>query len=258
MKEEITQLIKNGIMPNRTPTLLYKYREFSENTDKIILTSELYFASHNSFNDPFDSNLEFREINSYTDEEFEEYCEKKQKNEQKDEYLKKLKEDLNRAKSEVGILCMSQNYQNILMWSHYAKNHEGLCFGFDFRLFEDEKIKSYQVSYSGNEEYELISFFNPKGGEIKRMFTTKSKFWSYEKEVRFLDLKGGKTIGVKKFIKECLKEIIFGCKADEINIKKIIQLCQLNGFEHVVFKKAKLIPGKFALDFDEIDKSQYL
>jgi hypothetical protein len=88
------------------------------------------------------------------------------------------------------------------------------------------------------------------------MFTTKSEFWSYEKEVRFFDFDNG--IGVKKFIKECLKEIIFGCKADETNIKKIIQLCQLNGFKHVIFKKARIVPGKFELDFDEVDKSQYL
>lgn len=136
------------------------------------------------------------------------------------------------------------------------KNHEGLCFGFDFRLFVDEKIKSSQVRYLENYEYELISFFNPPKGEIKRMFTTKSEFWSYEKEIRFFDFNNG--IGTKKFHKGCLKEILFGCKADETNIKKIIQLCQLNGFEHVVFKKARIVSGRFKLDFDEIDKSQYL
>ena len=239
-------------------SLLYKYREFSENTDKIILNSELYFASHNSFNDPFDCNLEFREIDSYTNQEFEEYCKREQINEQKDEYLKKLKEDLIKAKSEVGILCMSKNYQNILMWSHYAKNHEGLCFGFEYGFYDKSKITYTEVKYSKNEEYGLISFFEPQKDEIKRIFSTKSKFWKYEKEIRLLDLKGGETIGTKKFIKECLKEIIFGCKANETNIKKIIQLCKLNGFEHVVFKKAKLISGKFALDFDEINKSQCL
>ncbi|MEV9528317.1 DUF2971 domain-containing protein [Aliarcobacter butzleri] len=237
--------------------LLYKYREFSENTDKIILNAELYFASHNSFNDPFDCNLDTREISSYSDEEFENYSQKEGKQGvDKEKYLTCLRKKLIKAKSEVGILCMSQDYKNILMWSHYAKNHEGLCFGFDFRLFEDEKIKSSQVRYSENYEYELISFFNPPKGEIKRMFTIKSEFWSYEKEVRFFDFNN--VISTKKFIKECLKEIIFGCKADEINIKKIIQLCQLNEFEHVVFKKARIISGKFELDFDDIDKTKYL
>ena len=257
MKEGIIQLFRNARKLNQSLKLCYKYREFSDNTDKIILNSELYFASHNSFNDPFDCNLEFREISSYSDEEFEEHRKEiniEDKNKHK--YLEELRKKLISKKAKVGILCMSQDYKNILMWSHYAKNHEGLCFGFDFRLFEDEKINSSQVRYQENHEYELISFFNPPKGEIKRMFTTKSEFWSYEKEVRFFDFDNG--IGAKKFINECLKEIIFGCKADEINIKKIIQLCQLNGFKHVIFKKAKLIPGKFALDFELLDKSLYL
>jgi hypothetical protein len=55
-----------------------------------------------------------------------------------------------------------------------------------------------------------------------------------------------------------LKEILFGCKSDETNIRKVIQLCQLNEFTHVIFKKARIVLGKFELDFDEIDKSQYL
>lgn len=234
--------------------ILYKYRNFEKRTNEIIVNSELYFASHDSFNDPFDCNLALRTLSSFSDKEYNKFFNKKVFGKGKD--LKDFRKKLISEKAKVGILCMSQDYKNILMWSHYSKYHKGLCFGFDFRLFEDKKIKSSQVRYVDNEEYELISFFNPPEGEIKRMFTTKSEFWKYEKEIRFFDFKNG--IGTKKFHKECLKEIIFGCKADETNIKKIIQLCQLNGFEHVVFKKAKLIPGKFELDFDEINKSDYL
>lgn len=234
--------------------LLYKYRTFGEYTDKIMLNSELYFASHTSFNDPFDCNLALRTLSSFTNKEYNRFFNKKVFGKGKD--LKDFRKKLISEKAKVGILCMSQDYKNILMWSHYAKNHEGLCFGFDFRLFDDKKIKSSQVRYPENYEYELISFFNPPKGEIKRMFTTKSEFWSYEKEVRFFDFNN--VIGTKKFIKECLKEIIFGCKADETNIRKIIQLCQLNGFEHVVFKKARIVSGRFELDFDEINKNRYL
>lgn len=239
-------------------SLLYKYREFGENTDRIILNSKLYFASHNSFNDPFDCNLEFREITSYLDEEFENYCQEElEKGVDKEKYLTDLSEKLIKAKSEVGILCLSRNKKNILMWSHYAKNHEGLCFGFEDKLYNGN-ITYSKVSYPKRKKYELISFFNPQKGEIKRIFTTKSKFWKYEKEIRLLDLTGGKTTGAKEFKKEYLKEILFGCKSDETNIRKVIQLCQLNEFKHVIFKKARIVLGKFELDFDEIDKNKYL
>ncbi|RLA79326.1 MAG: hypothetical protein DRG78_13155 [Epsilonproteobacteria bacterium] len=238
---------------------VYKYRNFSENTDKIILNAELYFASHKSFNDPFDCNLSFRDIGSYTDKEFKEYCsENKKVNKTKVEYLNESKKILIKAKSEVGILSMSEDYKNILMWSHYADNHKGLCFGFQYGFYTEDEATYSKVEYPKNKKYKQISFFNPPTGEIKRMFTTKSKFWKYEKEIRLLDLKSEKGVGVKTFRKEYLKEIIFGVEADETNIKKIIQLCQMNGFTEVKFKKAKLIPGKFALDFDEINMNIYM
>jgi hypothetical protein len=245
--------------------LLYKYREFGEFTDKIILNSELYFASHNSFNDPFDCNLEFREIEDYLDVDFTNHCKSLGKTKEailsgatEDEYKKWLKEELIIKKAEVGILSMSETKENILMWSHYSDYHKGLCFGFDKSFFDGLKINISNVTYLEDDKYELISFLNSSPDEIERMFTTKSRFWEYEKEIRLLDLNVKKAIGAKKFNKECLKEIIFGCKADEINIKKIIQLCQLNGFKYVVFKKARIVSGRFELDFEDIDKNMYL
>lgn len=234
--------------------ILYKYRNFEKRTNEIIVNSELYFASHTSFNDPFDCNLSLKTLSAYSDKEYNRFFNKKVFGKGKD--LRNFRKKLIFEKSKVGIQSMSYTYKNILMWSHYSEYHKGLCFGFDSRLFEDSRIRYYQVKYINNIDYELISFFNPPKGEIKRMFTTKSEFWEYEKEIRFFDFKNG--IGTKKFHKECLKEIIFGCRADETNIKKIIQLCQLNGFEHVIFKKARIVSGRFELDFDEIDKSQYL
>ncbi len=118
-----------------------------------------------------------------------------------------------------------------------------------------EGAKGQKVDYAKKNKYDLISYLDDSGEELKRVFMSKSKYWKYEKEFRFIEL--GHT-GVKKYNKNKLKQIIFGCKADDTNIKKIIQLCQINGFEHVKFKKAKLIPGKFALDFDDIDKDLYL
>ena len=226
-------------------TLVYKYRQFDKFADKIILDSELFFSTCNNFNDPFDCNLEFND-----DEIDNNISNGLLRNEDKREF----KDKIEKMKNTVGILSMSENYKNILMWSHYSKNHEGLCFGFEKKLFEGEKGE--KVDYSKNKRYELIfSLKKELGDELKRLFLSKSKYWKYEKEFRFIEL--GYT-GVRKYDKNKLKQIIFGCKADETNIKKIIQLCQLNGSEHVVFKKAKLISGKFKLAFDEIDKSIYL
>jgi hypothetical protein len=111
---------------------------------------------------------EFSEIDSYLDEEFENYCQEElEKGVDKEKYLTDLSEKLIKAKSEVGILCLSRNKKNILMWSHYAKNHEGLCFGFEDKLYNGNFTYS-KVSYPKRKKYELISFFNPQKGEIDK------------------------------------------------------------------------------------------
>ena len=232
--------VKRIVMP-----LVYKYRQFDEFADKIILDSELFFSTCNNFNDPFDCNLE------YNDDEIDNNI---SDNSLRDLDKRQIKDTIEKMKNTVGILSMSKNYKNILMWSHYSKNHEGLCFGFERNIFEG--AKGEKVNYSKNKRYDLIfSLKKEFGDELKRLFLLKSKYWKYEEEFRFI---GFGYTGVRKYDKNKLKQIIFGCKADETNIKKIIQLCQLNGFEHVVFKKARIVSGRFELDFDEIDKNEYL
>lgn len=54
--------------------MLYKYRDFGINTDRIILDAELYFSTFDKFNDPFDCNLEFNY--DYTDEDIKKHIDK--------------------------------------------------------------------------------------------------------------------------------------------------------------------------------------
>ena len=53
---------------------LYKYKNFGEYTDKIIKNASLYLSPIEEFNDPFDSNLAYRQY--YTKEEIKKYWKK--------------------------------------------------------------------------------------------------------------------------------------------------------------------------------------
>lgn len=250
--------------------LLYKYRYFDkeERTWNIIKNSELYFSSFRGFNDPFDCNLDFKSENKYENIERKKFKSKIAENTDvfksilnkrlslKDE-AKENKRDILEMKENSGILSMSKNYKNILMWSHYADNHKGLCFGFSALKSKDECFREGSpVTYSNDDEYLPINVFAVDyKEELTRLFTTKSKYWEYEEEFRFITIKSK---GLKRFSKETLKEIIFGCKASKENIKKTIQLCSHNGFEHVQFKKAKKVINKFELEFENIKKEDYL
>ena len=263
--DKITELLKIGIERGIFPNKLYKFRDFSDFTDKIILNSEFYFASPKRFNDPFDCNLSYRQ--NYTQEEIlakyvyltsklpftkEEFINKYGL--ELEEFLEKYPKLNDTLVSKLGILSLSKSNKNITMWSHYANEHKGLAF--ELHVDEDDEFFHGYGVVEYKEKYDLLSYTNlTPEKDYEKLFLTKYTDWEYEEEIRIIDYQKN---GIRKFNKNVLKTIYFGYRADETNIKKIIQLCQLNGFEHVIFKKAKIISGKFELDFYEIDKSVYL
>ncbi|MGD6731850.1 MAG: hypothetical protein ACPKMZ_12385 [Pleomorphochaeta sp.] len=163
---------------------LYKYRplyngdkdsyEFNKHTLSILQKGELYFSTPKEFNDPFDclfpilpykitkkqvlakiysKDIESREKRKQLKSYIRDYC-----NNDIDNYVNSfnelIKEDpkflyeLNRDQSDkFEVCCFSKNYKNILMWSHYADSHKGICIGIktiyeeNSNLIEFEKIR---------------------------------------------------------------------------------------------------------------------
>jgi len=245
---------------------LYKYRNFNHFTDAILLNSELYFSSPSKFNDPFDCNLSFKKF----------YTEKNMKNIYMNLFEKFFihKDEINRKLGpnyinffklnefyyknllrNMGILSLSKTYSNITMWSHYANNHQGLVFCFEPKKDNAFFYSSVDINYVDEQSYKVLSLSGDHLEEIDFLVSTKYKDWKYEKEVRVVDFNKN---GNKKFLPSSLRYIYFGYRANDINIKKTIQLCQLNGFDHVKFRKAILKYGRFSLGFVNIDKEEYL
>lgn len=91
--------------------------------------------------------------------------------------------------ANVGVLCLSEIRDSLLMWGHYTDNHEGFVIGFDqnHRFFsvrrgpEDEFGFLRQVKYCRNRP--RVTMANTSGAE---WFETKSDEWAYEKEWRML------------------------------------------------------------------------
>ena len=83
-----------------------------------------------------------------------------------------------------GVLCFSRSWNNILMWSHYADQHKGICLGFDV---PDGEGKFMEMKYLN----ELVFAPDLSGlpREQKRpffdlLYTGKYGGWSYEEEIR--------------------------------------------------------------------------
>lgn len=264
-KAYMNALLAFGIDRGNFPSKLYKYREINKRTIQTIKRLELFFASPLSFNDPFDCNLYYKEEYSKEeiDIEFKRFI-KRNPSITYEELETKIGQDSNKFYefnskmndkmiSNLGILSLSKSFTNITMWSHYANNHNGIVFELDIKKDLDFFTLFGIVEYK--DTYEILSFYKDNKKELVKLFLTKYTDWEYEKEVRIIDFERN---GNRKFKKEVIKTILFGCKTNRKYIKAIIKLCNKNNLNHIKFKKAKLIPGKFALDFDEINKDDYL
>lgn len=142
----------------------------------------------------------------------------------------------------IGVLCLTTKPDNLLMWSHYAKNHEGIVVEFDItHPFFNQKIEKE------NSE-EICSY---RGRPLKVQYRTdryeakwkhdythdpllvKSAEWSYEDEYRmFLDIDSAENQPIKtdnsdpnnersivlfNIPPECIKKVFIGCRASEKN-----------------------------------------
>lgn len=163
-------------------------------------------------------------------------------------------------KEKVGILCLSEDPSNILMWSHYASNHSGICIGFDtdYKPFRSAS----QVSYSDGRP--SAEFNSEPENLLKRVLLTKSKHWSYEKEWRsikrtiendelefyynafqddygcldevaeIIEENGGP--GLYNFEKSAIRSLFFGAKISSESREKLIEVAKYSCPQAKIFQ----------------------
>jgi hypothetical protein len=254
-------------------TVEYLYKYTPHNTEykyDIITKSQLWFSKVESFNDPIDSKLDYRQ--QYTQKEIRNYWMNFLKNNphhpqllgavlqnwgHNTSFISQQVRVYAQQKSEMGVLCFSANPKNILMWSHYANNHKGIVYEFKADLFLNCLTawftgKPYKVIYPITKSYRLLSY-TLTGKSINDQFvkelTTKAIDWKYEEEFRMIDLEKN---GNKNFNKLSLNSIIFGVKTSDDEIDVMRCLCDKYGYHHVKFKKAEFVKGKFEIVLNDI------
>ncbi|MBF0567524.1 MAG: DUF2971 domain-containing protein [Nitrospirae bacterium] len=220
---------------------LYRYRHLDDKhhdrTKKIITDSVLYFASPSDFNDPFDCRVHFSK--DYSKEELSAYFIEKAKEfepEMKSDELKELaeailKQDRHEMVSQMkkslqdwinnyGILSLSANNNNILMWSHYAAGHKGICLMFEFTLQicnQFPYLCPAPVKYK--ESYPEVEITAPAKELSDAFLLTKAYDWCYEAERRTIDFTKGR--GEKPFPPELLTGVILGERMTRENKKEV-------------------------------------
>jgi hypothetical protein len=165
----------------------------------------------------------------------------------------KVRESFGQA---IGVLSLTEDSANILMWSHYASNHFGIVVEFDegHAWFHqkagpnDDLRQLLRVSYIQNPRPRRWRELNATD-----VLYTKTAQWSYEREWRIVrPLKDGIEINPGVFCfdvpPEAIRSIVFGYRMTpdlEAQIREIIAVNP--AVSHVKFKRAKLGGDKIEL-----------
>ena len=130
---------------------------------------------------------------------------------------------MKKMKDDTRICCFSKNCDNLLMWSHYANKHTGMCLEFDITKDTMETTKSlFQVRYTNVNQ--SVNYIRNAEEYLFRLLVTKSLDWAYEQEFRAVKTEPGIKNEVP-FDIAMLKSVIFGCrttKKDILSIKNIL------------------------------------
>lgn len=195
--------------------LLYKYTDLGEFTDidpekmkteefkekytqkigELLQGNKIWFSKYERLNDPYEVTGAYY---NYSNRDVKSYME--------------LSDRWNR--NMVEILSLTYHYKNLLMWSHYAKNHKGYCIEFEV----EDPSKIFKVQYlekmpEGITEPLYFAQDIEKRKEICKYFLYKSKVWEYENEYRVINIDDREKTN-KSSVRDGLS-----IKLDEIGIK---------------------------------------
>lgn len=234
------------------PRYLHKYRslegESKEWVRRTILFDELYFSNPTEFNDPYDCSPVF--VNSATEDEYKRSikslvgrarahlprAERRRQaraminmpNLRSEEFLSVIREKVQRVLNSTGVLSLSATGVNVLMWSHYADHHRGICLRFrgtsSTAFFGSAQPVIYQ-----RERPLLNAITDDPDSRVEKALLTKADFWSYEKEWRIIRYEegNGDNRGVQKFPSDLLDGIILGARISETDKSDVLSWVKL-------------------------------
>ncbi len=222
------------------PSKFFKYRSLATEQDRqrlrqVVVESKIYFPPAKFFNDPFDLHPVFdltapRHVQRKDYERLSKKYEGLGRAERRKEARRVMKTSMSQQSiaattraiqdeharvitETVGVLCVCKKRDDILMWSHYADSHKGVCLEFDG--MSTFMAHAQEVKYSKMRE-PIRAYDETHEQMMEKALLTKSDHWAYEDEYRLLRYKDGP--GLVEFRPHNLTGIIVGANADRTTI----------------------------------------
>jgi hypothetical protein len=162
----------------------------------------------------------------------------------------------------VGVLCLSEIRDSLLMWGHYTENHTGFVVGFDSEhpFFSKRKTEQDEFGFLRRVQYQrerpsvvLSDTSSPV------WFQTKSEEWAYEKEWRIARVlsEASERINVApfpiclfEFPHDAVLEIIIGLRASSTTVQEIQSKASF--FPRARLLRATESPSDYALLINDV------
>ncbi|QEC79452.1 DUF2971 domain-containing protein [Mucilaginibacter ginsenosidivorax] len=270
------QITESEIVPYKDftmPPLVYKYRDWSHNSHKRIVTHrEVYFSSPANFEDEFDCKnptrwdlLTHEEIlnkyyqdswklnPSFTIEQHQDFAIDWANHTMvtdKDYVDRQQSETFNQFNDRTGVLSLTEYPAEIRMWEKYSNSHTGFCIGFDAKtmlyktgsgagivLYHDELPQIHPTPKHTTTEQILLQVF------------CKLDHWSFEKEYRVFKFKNTPLTKADRCVvinPYAFKEIIIGSSMSGDDAKKLIDSIPPE-IRQIKIKKAHLINNEIII-----------
>lgn len=241
---------QSKLLNENAPYAIYQYRGGTEYDLDNIENDVIWASAVERFNDPFDCDFNVGLMKEWGIEILKKYPGSLMKYN-----LKAMERAMLNMRESTAISCFSEEYDSILMWSHYANRHKGICVCYDpFDIMAAEKClfpvwyKKEKVNPYIHDEKQGIRI----NDRIKEIFVQKSPEWSYEKEWRTIQItmteneqrnlikSGGLKIeGVRP------KRVVLGARAEKELVEKVRDIGKKKGFN---VTKMKLCDNEYRLE----------
>lgn len=229
--------------PERKENLVFRYyslgnEELEERVADLLLRDSIFLSAPAHFNDPFDRPyINFSgsddDWNLMLDEQINSLRRKSgkklspsQKWRLKSQAKRKNRSQTfidhfnQRTQNDYCALCLSQKRDSLLMWSHYADSHRGICVGFDIDELQSNFEHIFRINYQKKfPEISILDSNQPL--KFLSAFNTKHPDWSYEEEIRVVNMHSPRKV---KFSAQMIKSVYLGCEISNKTKEYILKL----------------------------------
>jgi hypothetical protein len=214
----------------------------------VVMQDRLYFANPGDFNDPFEFNAALyrprvftpvtqagKRIRALTQTQKFQEVERKQ--------FEDIRTNQQNRMKKLGVCCFTQSLESILMWTHYADNHQGMCLVFDtkYKFFDGIRKVNYLPK-----RLEMPLFEKKLPNRLLEIMISKLDLWSYEKEWRLFRRYANRKY---KYPHHALRGIIFGYRCISEDRDLVLKLTHKR---EIAYYKARLSQYEYKLEITDL------